>query len=273
MARPESEAELADLIRAANAPLSVHGGNTRGMGGAGEVLGSSGLHGIRLYEPGALTLVAGAGTPLAEIDTILGEKGQRLAFEPMDHRPLLGTMGVPTIGGMAAANVSGPRRVQAGAARDHMLSVRFVTGAGEVVKNGGRVMKNVTGYDLVKLMAGSHGTLGVLSEVSLKVQAVPQTEATLVLRGQAMAEAIVDLTRAMGTPFDVSGAAWLSPDATGGTGDRLIRVEGMARRSVGLTRSRRTTPSMPARAARDMLIEVIREIGPHQPGIHVTLEA
>ena len=228
MARPESEAELADLIRAANAPLSVHGGNTRGMGGAGEVLDTSGLHGIRLYEPGALTLVAGAGTPLAEIDTILGEKGQRLAFEPMDHRPLLGTMGVPTIGGMAAANVSGPRRVQAGAARDHMLSVRFVTGAGEVVKNGGRVMKNVTGYDLVKLMAGSHGTLGVLSEVSLKVQAVPQTEATLVLRGQAMAEAIVDLTRAMGTPFDVSGAAWLSPDATGGTGDRLIRVEGMA---------------------------------------------
>ncbi|WP_136636153.1 FAD-binding protein [Pseudooceanicola onchidii] len=226
MARPETEAALADLIRGANAPLAIRGGGTRGLTGAGEVVETTGLHGIRLYEPGALTLVAGAGTPLAEIDTILGEKGQRLAFEPMDHRALLGIEGEPTIGGVAAANISGPRRLQVGAARDHMLGIRMVTGSGEVVKNGGRVMKNVTGYDLVKLMAGSHGTLGVLTEVSLKVQAIPEAERTLILRGQDMGAAITDLTRAMGTPFDVSGAAWLAD--VNGQSERRIRVEGMA---------------------------------------------
>ena len=220
MTRPTTEAELADLIRGANAPLSIRGGGTRGFLTEGEAVETSGLHGVNLYEPGALTLVAGAGTPVAEIDTILAEKGQRLAFEPMDHRALMGTDGEPTIGGIAAANVSGPRRLQAGAARDHMLGVRFVTGTGEVVKNGGRVMKNVTGYDLVKLMAGSFGTLGVLTEVSLKVQAIPETEATLVLRDQPLDQAIKDLTRAMGTPYDVSGAGWVD-------GDRRIRVEGL----------------------------------------------
>lgn len=225
MTRPESEAELAQLIRAANAPLAIRGGGTRGFHVDGEPLDTSGLHGIKLYEPGALTMVVGAGTPVREIDTILVEKGQRLAFEPMDHRTLMGTEGDPTIGGIAAANVSGPRRLQAGAARDHMLGVRFVTGTGEVIKNGGRVMKNVTGYDLVKLMAGSYGTLGVLTEVSLKVQAIPQAQATLVLRGQPMDQAVTDLSRAMGTPFDVSGAAYV---AAGGRADRLIRVEGMA---------------------------------------------
>jgi glycolate oxidase FAD binding subunit len=128
----------------------------------------------------------------------------------------------------AAANISGPRRLQTGAARDHMLGIRMVTGTGEIVKNGGRVMKNVTGYDLVKLTAGSYGTLGILTEVSLKVQAIPETEKTVILRGQDMPTAITDLTRAMGTPFDVSGAAWLSPGATGGDALRLIRVEGMS---------------------------------------------
>ncbi|EAQ03994.1 putative glycolate oxidase subunit protein [Pseudooceanicola batsensis HTCC2597] len=228
MARPATEAELADLIRGATGPLSIRGGNTRGMATEGEPLQTDGLHGIRLYEPGALTLVAGAGTPIADIDTILGEKGQRLAFEPMDHRALMSTAGTPTIGGIAAANISGPRRIQTGAARDHMLGIRFVNGAGDIVRNGGRVMKNVTGYDLVKLIAGSHGTLGVLTEISLKVQAIPEAEATLVLRGQPMHDALADLTRAMGTPCDVSGAAWLSPEATGGPAERRIRIEGMS---------------------------------------------
>jgi glycolate oxidase FAD binding subunit len=228
MTRPDSEAELAELIRATNAPLSIHGGGTRGFSVDGAPLDTTGLHGINLYEPGALTMVVGAGTPLQEIDTILAEKGQRLAFEPMDHRTLLGTQGEPTIGGIAAANISGPRRLQAGAARDHMLGVRFVSGTGEVIKNGGRVMKNVTGYDLVKLMAGSYGTLGVLTEVSLKVQAIPQAEATLVLRGQTIGDAIADLSRAMGTPFDVSGAAYVGMEIVENAALRLIRVEGMA---------------------------------------------
>lgn len=228
MARPETETELAELIRGANGPLSIRGGGTRGIATDGDPVETTALHGIRLYEPGALTLVAGAGTPLADIDTVLAEKGQRLAFEPMDHRALMATAGEPTLGGIAAANISGPRRIQTGAARDHMLGVRFVSGTGDIVKNGGRVMKNVTGYDLVKLMAGAHGTLGVLTEVSLKVQAIPEAEATLILRDQPMSDAIADLTRAMGTPYDVSGAAWLSSGATGGPSERRIRIEGMA---------------------------------------------
>ncbi|GAA6147224.1 FAD-binding protein [Pseudooceanicola nitratireducens] len=228
MIRPENEAQLAEAIRDAGGALSIRGGATRGLSPAGDVIETSGLHGVRLYEPGALTLVVGAGTPMDDIDTILGEKNQRLAFEPMDHRALLGTSGVPTIGGVAAANVSGPRRLQVGAARDHLLGVRFVTGTGEIVKNGGRVMKNVTGYDLVKVLAGSYGTLGVLSEVSLKVQAIPEAQATLVLRGQGMSDALADLMRAMSTPYDVSGAAYVS-SVNGKTGaERRIRVEGMA---------------------------------------------
>tara|TARA_R110002124_G_scaffold100168_5_gene246771 strand:+ start:22967 stop:24124 length:1158 start_codon:yes stop_codon:yes gene_type:complete len=228
MLRSESEAELAEMIRAAHAPLAIRGGATRGLPLPGEALDTTGLHGIRLYEPGALTLVVGAGTPIKEIDTILAEKDQRMAFEPMDHRALMATQGEPTIGGVTAANISGPRRIQVGAARDHMLGVRFVTGTGDIVKNGGRVMKNVTGYDLVKLMAGSFGTLGVLSELSLKVQAIPEAEATLILRGQDMRSAVADLTRAMGTAFDISGAAWLDASASDGGGERRIRVEGMA---------------------------------------------
>lgn len=222
--RPSTEAELAELLAGATAPLAVRGGGTRGVPVVGAVLETGGLSGVHLYEPGALTLVVGAGTPLEEVEAVLAEKGQRLAFEPMDHRALLASgPGAPTIGGVIAANVSGPRRVQGGAARDHLLGVRFVDSAGRVLRNGGRVMKNVTGYDLVKLMAGSWGTLGVLSEVSLKVLAVPQAEATLVLRGQGAAAAVADLCRAMGTPWDVSGAAWRGPSA-----ERLIRVEGLS---------------------------------------------
>ncbi|MFN3294502.1 MAG: glycolate oxidase subunit GlcE, partial [Gemmobacter sp.] len=125
------------------------------------------------------------------------------------------------IGGVLAANASGPRRVQAGAARDAALGVRFVDGTGTVVRNGGRVMKNVTGYDLVKLMAGSRGVLGVMTEVSLKVQAMPETEATLLVEGLDDAAGLACLRTALGSPFDVSGAARHS-------GRSLIRVEGMA---------------------------------------------
>ena len=170
-----------------------------------------------------MTLVAAAGTPLAEVESALDDAGQMLAFEPMDHRVLLGTGGAPTVGGMAAVNASGPRRVQAGACRDAMLGVRFVDGAGQVIQNGGRVMKNVTGYDLVKMMAGSRGTLGVLTEVSLKVQPRPEAVATVVLRGMALDAAVAAMSDALGSPFDVSGAAH---DVA--SGETLIRVEGFA---------------------------------------------
>ena len=204
--KPENEAALAEMIRSANGPLTVTGGGTRGMAGDGETLETGALSGISLYEPGALTIVAGAGTPLADVHTALAAENQRLAFEPMDHRPLLGTTGVPTLGGVIAANVSGPRRIQGGAARDYALGVRFVDGAGNIVKNGGRVMKNVTGYDLVKLMCGACGTLGVLSEVALKVLPVPETSGTLLIQGLSDAEAVEVMSQAMGSPYEITGA-------------------------------------------------------------------
>ena len=216
--RPSCEAEVSEAIRAAAGPLAIVGGGTRRLGAvSGAVLETGGLAGVRLYEPGALTLVAGAGTPLADVVALLAGERQRLAFEPPDLRGLMGREGVSTIGGVAAANASGPRRVQAGACRDAMLGVRLVDGRGEVVKNGGRVMKNVTGYDLVKLMAGSRGALGVMSEVSLKVQAMPEAEATLV--GEAAGLAV--LQAALRTPFDLSGAAMVG-------GRALLRIEGLA---------------------------------------------
>jgi len=220
---------LAETIRGANGPFRVRGGGTRDIGKPvlGELL-EVGLSGIELHEPAALTLVARAGTPLAEIEAVLAGEGQRLAFEPMDHRVLLGTKGEPTIGGVIAANVSGPRRIQAGAARDFALGARFVDGSGRVIKNGGRVMKNVTGYDLVKLMAGSWGTLGVLTEVSLKVLAMPETEATLVARGKDAAEGIAALSAALGSPWDITGAAHLDPGVAGPESETRVRIEGLA---------------------------------------------
>lgn len=225
MKTPENEAGLVETIKSANGPLTIVGGGTRGIAPEGEPLCVRALSGISLYEPGALTLVAGAGTPIEEVDAALAKEGQRLAFEPMDHRALLGTNGAPTLGGVVAANISGPRRIQGGAARDYALGVRFVDGAGAIVKNGGRVMKNVTGYDLVKLMAGAHGTLGVLSEVALKVLPVPETQGTLKLRNLDDAAAIVAMSRAMGSPFEVTGAAHCAR-IDGETPVTLLRVEG-----------------------------------------------
>ena len=221
MLKPTSEAELADAIASATEPLAVQGGGTRGMAPEGVPLTTAALSGITLYEPGALTVVAEAGTPMAEIEAALAAENQRLAFEPMDHRGLLGTKGEPTIGGVVAANVSGPRRIAVGACRDFALGVRYVDGAGTVIKNGGRVMKNVTGYDLVKLQSGARGTLGVLTEVSLKVLPKPETEATVMLACGDVAQAVRALSAALGSPFDVTGAAFL-PKAQ----QALIRVEG-----------------------------------------------
>ena len=225
MKKPESEAALADVIKSANGPLAVQGGGTRGMSPEGEAMTASALSGISLYEPGALTLVAQAGTPVETIEAALAAEGQRLAFEPMDHRSLLKTSGTPTIGAVVAGNISGPRRIQGGAARDYALGVRFVDGAGNIVKNGGRVMKNVTGYDLVKLMSGAFGTLGVLTEVSLKVLPVPETQATLMLQGLEDGAAVASMAAAMASPFEVTGSAH-SARISGDGAVTLLRIEG-----------------------------------------------
>ena len=209
--KPETEAELAEMVTGLTEPVRVLGGGTRGIAGPQAALVTTGLTGVTLYEPGALTLVARAGTPLAEVEAALDAEGQRLAFEPMDHRGLLETGGEPTIGGVVAANVSGPRRVQAGACRDFALGVRFVDGRGQVLKNGGRVMKNVTGYDLVKLMAGSWGTLGVLTEVSLKVLPKAETTETISVQVPDAGTAIRVLSAGLGSPYEVTAAAFSVP--------------------------------------------------------------
>lgn len=223
---PKTEEELSQMITGATGPLCIQGGGTRPIAKPhGDVLSTAALSGISLYEPGALTIVAGAGTPIAEIEQTLAAQNQRLAFEPMDHRKLLGTQGEPTLGGMAAANVSGPRRISVGACRDFMLGVRFVDGSGAIVKNGGRVMKNVTGYDLVKLMTGAYGTLGVLTEISLKVLPDVETTGTVLLHGLSDPDAIAAMSAALGSPFEATGVAHF-PVSAKGDPLTMIRVEG-----------------------------------------------
>lgn len=248
MLNPETVGDLAEAIRGARGPLVVQGGGTRGIGRplAGEALSVAGLSGIVLHEPGALTLVARAGTPVAEVEAVLAAAGQRLPFEPMDARRLLGTEGEPTIGGVVAANASGPRRVQGGAARDFLLGVKFVDGTGAEVSNGGRVMKNVTGLDLARLMAGSRGTLGVLTEVAFKVLPWPEATLTLSLRGLDTDRAVAALSTALGSPWEVTGAAH-DPEA----GVTRLRIEGFAE-------------SVAYRVGR--LADLLRPFGPAEPG-------
>lgn len=219
---PSTETEASELIRdhaARKAPLQIRGGGSRaGFGNpvaADAMLSSAGLTGIVEYNPAEMVITARAGTPVAEIEAALAENGQGMAFEPMDHRGAMGTSGTPTIGGLFAVNSSGPRRFTAGAARDHLLGVRFVNGAGEVVKAGGKVMKNVTGLDLVKLLAGSHGTLGFLTEVTFKVLPVPKTAVTIVISGLEDEEAMKALAAAMSLSVEVSGAAHLPVSVRG----------------------------------------------------------
>lgn len=224
MMAPGSEAELAALIadhHGRAAPLWLAGGGTRLRLPHAPTLSTSALSGIVTYEPGELTLIARAGTPLAEIEQALAAEGQALAFEPMDHRGVLSTTGEPTIGGVVAANVSGPRRVLAGACRDHLLGVRFVDGRGRVIRNGGRVMKNVTGMDLGRLLCGSFGTLAVLTEVALKTLPMPEAQETLAFPGLDATQAVALFSAALATPFEVSGAAFYA-------GTVWLRIEGLA---------------------------------------------
>src|ERR1700674_2201631 len=168
----------------------------------------SALTGITLYEPEELVLSARAGTPLVEIEALLESRGQQIAFEPMDCGPILGGIaGLGTIGGTLASNLSGPRRIKAGAGRDHFLGFHAVSGRGETFKSGGRVVKNVTGYDLCKLMAGSWGTLAAMTDVTIKTLPRPESEETVLIRGLKPPTAIAAMTSAMASGCDVSGAA------------------------------------------------------------------
>ena len=215
--QPETEADVAAAIKSASGPMSIIGGGTRLLPGEGQgdQLDMGSLSGVVLYEPEALTLIVRAGTPLDDVAAALKAEGQMLGFEP-DHRP------GSTIGGVVATNASGPRRVLVNSCRDALIGVRFVDGHGEIIKNGGRVMKNVTGYDLVKLMAGSRGRLGALTEVAFKTTPMPPVRATLRLAAPNPAEAVRAMTVALAGPFDVSGAGWLP------CGRAILRLEGLA---------------------------------------------
>jgi glycolate oxidase FAD binding subunit len=229
---PRDEAGVAQAVMDAAAlklPLDIKGGGTRsGLGRprqSAHTLSLRRLSGITLHEPAEMVLGAWAGTPLKMVEETLAAKGQMLPFEPMDHRAIYGTDGEPTIGGVVAANLSGPRRVIAGACRDSLIGVRFVNGKGEIIKSGGRVMKNVTGLDLVKLQAGAHGTLGVLTEVIFKVLPRPPARATLVYKGLSAADGLAVLQSAFASPFEPSAGAFLPAGLVGDESQTLLRVE------------------------------------------------
>ncbi len=216
--QPTDEKQLAEVVAWAASerqPLEiVAGGSKRGLGRpveAAHVLDVAGLKGVVAYEAAELVLTARPATPLAEIEALLGQRRQTLAFEPPSWRALMASDGEPTLGGALACNLAGPRRVRAGAARDYVLGFSAVNGAGEIWKAGGKVVKNVTGYDMSKLMAGAFGTLSVLSEVTVKVSPRPETECTLLLHALADEVALPIMARALNSPYEVSAVAHLPP--------------------------------------------------------------
>ncbi len=243
---PDDEAGVAEAVRAAydeDRALELEGGGSRrGFGRplqTADTLSLAGLTGVVLYEPGELVIRPRAGTPVAEVEATLAAEGQMLPFEPPDYRRLLGNDdAAPTVGGLVAANLSGPARIARGALRDSLIGVRFVDGEGEIIRSGGRVMKNVTGLDLVKLTAGAHGTLGALTEATFKVLPRPESELTLAVPGLDPARAGAAMTGALATPLEVAGAAYLPATvaarsgvpavAAAGTALTLLRLESFA---------------------------------------------
>ena len=224
--KPSSEAELAEMVQSAAEPFEIVGtGTKRGLGHpaqAARTLDLSGFSAIIAYEPEELILETGTGARLADIEALIGARGQQLAFEPPDLSAVLGSAHSGTLGGVVACNLSGSRRIKAGAARDHVMGVGGVTGRGDIFKNGARVVKNVTGYDLPKLMTGSYGTLAALTSVILKVLPRPETEETVALSDLDDTRAVAAMSMAMQSACEVSGAAFIPGEAV------YLRLEGIA---------------------------------------------
>jgi glycolate oxidase FAD binding subunit len=237
---------------ASDQPLEVIGhGSKRAIGqpmATNALLDLSGLNAVSSYEPNELIITVQAGAPLADVQSLIDAKNQQFAFEPVDVSVLLGTPAIGTIGGMIGAGLAGPRRIKAGAVRDHLLGAHAVSGFGDSFKTGGRVVKNVTGYDLCKLLSGSWGTLAVMTEVTLKVMPKPEAERTLLLRGLDDVTANRAMTAALGSPFDVSGAAHL-PNSAFRSGAGALSDLGSPERAVTLLRLEGISASAEHRAA------------------------
>jgi len=233
--RPTSVDELRDAVMEAardGRRLEIRGGGSKTAIGAPRdpvILDMRGFAGVVDYDPAELVLTAGAGTPLSEIEALVAGEGQMMAFEPFDHGPIFGeSVGAATIGGVIAAGVAGSRRVTAGSARDHLLGFRAVSGRGEEFVAGAKVVKNVTGYDLPKLMAGSWGRLAAMTELTLKVLPRPRIVATMLADNldDDMAQAV--MARALASHAEVSAAAHLPAAVNGGRAVTLLRVAGFA---------------------------------------------
>ncbi len=222
----DSPSHLIEQIQQATAerwPLRIVGGNTKAFYGSptqGEILSTADWSGVVSYEPTELVITVRAGTPLAEVEALLAEQGQCFPFEP----PRFGMGG--TVGGMVASGLAGPARATAGSVRDYVLGARFINGRGELLTFGGQVMKNVAGYDVSRVMAGAMGTLGVISEVSLKVLPVALAEATLVFSlGQH--DALEQLHRWGGQPLPINASCWVKDETAADAPELLfVRLRG-----------------------------------------------
>ena len=262
--RPAADWELKSIIAQLGEqrlPIEIIGAGTkRGIGHpvvAGAMLSTASLRGIALYEPTELVMSARAGTPITQIEVELASRGQMLPFEPLDFGPALGTpAGQQTIGAVFATNNSGSRRIAVGSARDHLIGVRGVNGRAEIFKSGGRVMKNVTGYDVARGLAGSWGTLAVLTEVTFKVAPLPDDILTLVYPGLPDDLAVELLSQAMGTPFEVSGTVHLSPGHAG-----RLQTAAVKGRKTSLTALRIENFMKSVRYRKDRLVDALAAYG------------
>ena len=256
-------AQITDRVRAAAAdqtPLRLRGGGTKdfwGLALQGEVLDTRVLRGILSYEPSELVVTVRAGTPLAELEAALAAQGQCLPFEPPHFART--AAGGATVGGMVAAGLSGPARASVGSVRDYLLGVKLLNGRAELLTFGGQVMKNVAGYDVSRLMAGAWGTLGLLTEVSLKVLPVPPGEATLRFDDCNQADALRKLHAWGGQPLPLNASCWVN-DGTAGAGTLYVRLRGAvaaveaACRSMGGTRPDNATVAPDWAACREQTL-------------------